>query len=96
MDQVQAVVDGLGSPHQALRADDRLRALNGVLLSRTDVHTSNLYLLVRSDAVLTVNEVRAAVAPLGLTVRCFVRGPRADNPFRHLDPGQCGNTIETR
>ncbi len=88
-DQVQAVVIGLHTPQQAHHVDRILRTMEGVLVSRTDQHTSNLFLLLRPGSPVTRDLVLQRLAPMGLEVRCWTRGPRSDAPFHHLDPDQC-------
>lgn len=88
-DQVQAIVIGLRSPQQALQADKHLNAIPGVLLTRTDHHTRNLFLLVNASGPDVEAAVRSALAPLGLKLACWTRGPRSTQPFAHLDPENC-------
>lgn len=88
--QVQAVISGLHTPQQALHVDDVLRGIDGVLVSRTDVRTSNLFMLVRADVQVDPGMVRAMLAPSGLTLTCWTRGPSGDAPFAALDPNECG------
>ena len=92
VDQVQAIVIGLRSPQHALQADRHLNAIPGVLLTRTDQHTQNLFLLVNADSPDVEAAIRSALAPLGLKLSCWTRGPRRDRPFVHLDPEQCDET----
>ena len=96
VDQVQAVVFGLDTPQEALRADQHLGHIPGVLLTRTDVRTRNLYMLVKAESPDQEQAVRAALGQLGLRLACWTRAPRSDGPFDHLDPDRCGETPSVR
>lgn len=87
--QVQAVVTGVHTAQQAQHADRALLELEGVRMSRTDVNTANLFLLVRADSPVNETLVGQALAPSGIRVHCWVRKPRSDAPIRPLDPAQC-------
>lgn len=92
VEQVQAVVIGLRSPQQALQADRHLSGIPGVQLTRTDMHTSNLFMLVDAASPDQESAVRSSLSSLGLRLACWRRSPRSDAPFRHLDPDQCQET----
>lgn len=88
-DQVQAVVHGLRSPQQALHVDQIIHGMNGVLLSRTDATSENLFILVRADVALDPTELRALLAPMGIRIACWTRRPRSEAPYQPLDPKAC-------
>lgn len=88
-EQVQAVIAGLRTPQEALMVDRHLRHVPGVLLTRTDLHTSNLYMLVRADSPDQEEAVRASLERMGLHLGCWTRAPRNGEPFMHLDPARC-------
>ena len=88
--QVQAVVEGLRSPQHAYEADKLLRALPGVIISRTDHNTRNLFMRVSPQCAVSAASLNGTLAELGMSVRCFQRGPVGPEPFRHLDPRSCG------
>lgn len=88
-DQVQAVIIGLHTPQQAHHVDELLRTMDGVLVSRTDLHTSNLFMLVRADSPMTRALVDQRLVGTNLEVRCWTRSPRTEAPFHHLDAQQC-------
>lgn len=88
--QVQAVVDGLRSREQAAYIQEQLRQLAGVRVARVDHNTRNLMLQVDPGSTLTADALQAALQPLGLGVRCYVRAPLGPAPFRHFDPRTCG------
>ena len=94
--QVQAVVDGVRSPQHAYEADLVLRALPGVVLTRTDHNTRNLLMHVPADLPISAAVLNEALATLGMSVRCYQRGPIGQGPFRHLDPRDCGLTPTVR
>ena len=87
--QVQAVVDGLSSTRHAYRADELLRMQPGVVMSRTDLNTSNLYLQVTPDCALDQAVINTLLSPIGLSVRCLRREEAGTAPFRHLGTGPC-------
>ena len=89
VDQVQAVIRGLRTPQEAFMVDKHLGHIPGVLLTRTDQHTSNLYMLVRADSPDQQQAVRAALVKMGLHLGCWTRTPRNGEPFTHLDPDRC-------
>lgn len=89
VDQVQAVVHGIHTPQQAMHVDHVIRAMSGVLVSRTDPTTRNLFLLVRADAALDPDAIRAKLAPMGLALSCWTRRARPATPFAPLDPAEC-------
>lgn len=88
-EQVQAVINGLRTPQEALMVDRHLGHIPGVLLTRTDLHTSNLYMLVRADSPDQEEAVRATLERMGLHLGCWTRTPRNGEPFAHLDPARC-------
>ncbi len=88
-EQVQAVISGLRTPQEALMVDKHLGHIPGVLLTRTDLHTSNLYMLVRVGSADQQEAVRAALGRMGLHLGCWTRTPRNGEPFTHLDPDRC-------
>ena len=88
--QVQAVVDGLRSPQHAHEAALLIGQQPGVRVCRVDHNTRNLMLQVDASCGLTREQVATLIAPLGMDVRCWTRGPLTAEPFRHLDPRACG------
>ena len=88
-EQVQAVISGLRTPQEALMVDRQLGHVPCVLLTRTDLHTSNLYMLVRASSPDQEEAVRASLARMGLHLGCWTRTPRIGEPFTHLDPARC-------
>lgn len=92
IEQVQAIVSGLRTAQEALVVDRHLGHIPGVLLSRTDLHTSNLFMLVKADSPDQEQAVRAALDLLGLRLGCWTRTPRSDRPFTHLVLARCTET----
>lgn len=88
-EQVQAVITGLRTPQEALMVDRHLGHIPGVLLTRTDLHTSNLYMLVRVGSPDQEEAVRATLERMGLHLGCWTRAPLNGEPFTHLDPARC-------
>ena len=88
--QVQAVVDGLRSPRHAHEAALIIGQQPGVRVCRVDHNTRNLMLQVDPSCGLTKEQVATLIAPLGMDIRCWERGPLTADPFRHLDPRTCG------
>jgi hypothetical protein len=89
IDQVQAVVHGLRTPQQALHVDQMIHAVDGVLVSRTDFASRNLFILLRSDSALDPEALRTMLAPSGIRLSCWSRRPRSQQPFEPLDPSAC-------
>ena len=96
VEQVQAVISGLRTPQEALNVDRNLGHIPGVLLTRTDLYTSNLFMLVKAESADQQQAVRASLRQLGLHLGCWARTPRSDQPFTHLDPGRCEETPVVR
>lgn len=96
VEQVQAVISGLRTAQGALNVDQHLGHIPGVLLTRTDLHTSNLYMLVRADSPDQEEAVRAALQRMGLHMGCWTRAPRNGEPFMHLDPDRCDELPHVR
>lgn len=90
MEQLQAVVDGLSSPQHAAQVNAVLTVMPGVLMSRLDHNTSNLFMHLAPGAHMDAAILGAALAPFGLTVRCCKRGETTGGKFHHLDPQACG------
>ncbi|MCB0765532.1 MAG: hypothetical protein KDB84_12540 [Flavobacteriales bacterium] len=88
-ERIQCIVDGVRSPHHAHQADLVLRDQQGVLLTRTDYNTRNLLLHVALNSTLDKARVNELLAPLGMSVRCFTRGPLDGSAYRHMDPRDC-------
>jgi len=94
--QVQALLEGVRSPQHAHHVDLLLLELDGVLMSRTDVHHGDLLLLVRADSPVDEGAVAEVLARTGVRMRCWTRRPREDAPFKRLDPRECAATPEAR
>lgn len=95
-EQVQAVITGLRTPQEALQVDRHLGHIPGVLLTRTDLHTSNLYMLVRAESPDQEVAARAALDQMGLHLGCWRRTPRNGEPFVHLDPAHCNDLPQVK
>jgi len=91
--QIQAIVNGVNSPHHAHQADLILRQEHGVLMSRTDHNTRNILLHVAPDSELDMAALNTLLAPIGMSVRCVQRTLLGSAPFKHLDPRQCDGTL---
>ena len=89
VDRVQAAVYGLHSAQQAHHIDVILNGLQGVLLSRTDLHSRNLFLFVRSDSPVSATQVQQLLKPMGVRIGCWTRAPRTDEPFHPVDADHC-------
>lgn len=89
VEQVQAIISGLRTPQEALNVDRHLGHIPGVLLTRTDLHTNNLFMLVEPESADQEQAVRASLRQLGLRLGCWTRAARSDQPFKHLDPARC-------
>jgi hypothetical protein len=91
VDRVQAAVYGLHSAQQAHHIDIILNGLQGVLLSRTDVHSRNLFLFVRSDSPVNEAQLQQLLKPMGVRIGCWSRAPRTDEPFHPVDADHCAD-----
>jgi hypothetical protein len=89
MDRIQAAVFGLHSAQQAHHVDIILNGLQGVLLSRTDLHSRNLFLFVRADSPISEAQLQQLLKPMGVRIGCWSRTPRTDEPFHPLDADHC-------
>lgn len=90
LQEVQAIVDGLRSPQHAAQADDIIRQMPGVVMSRTDWNTRNFLMHTTSEGNMDATQLNALLQPIGLSLRCFQRQPVGSVPFHHLDPRACG------
>lgn len=93
LQQVQAVVDGISSPQHAAMANEVLAPIAGVVMSRLDFRTKNLFMHVRPDCQLDAASLRLLIEPLGLSVRCFQRRNAVTGQFSHLDPQNCDTPL---
>lgn len=89
VDRVQAAVFGLHSAQQAHHIDIILNGLQGVVLSRTDVHSRNLFLFVRADSPIREAQLQQLLKPMGVRLGCWSRAPRTDEPFHPVDADHC-------
>lgn len=90
LQQIQAVVDGVLSPQHAAQVNAPLRGLPGVHMSRVDHHTSNLFMHVEAGSPVDATVLANVLEPFGVSVRCFRRSAAGAEPFKHLDPQNCG------
>ena len=95
--QVQAVIEGVRTPQHAHQAAVLIRQLPGVEMGRVDHNTRNLLLHLGPGSPVTQAQLDQAIAPLGLSLRCYRRSPlEGAGPFRHLDPRTCGQAPAER
>lgn len=93
LQQVQAVVDGIDSPQHAALANEALTPIAGVVMSRLDFRTKNLFMHVRPDCQMDAASLRLLIEPFGLSVRCFQRSNVITGQFSHLDPQNCDTPL---
>lgn len=94
--QVQAVIEGVRTPQHAHQAAVLIRQLPGVDMGRVDHNTRNLLLHLDPASPVTQAQLEQVIAPLGMSLRCYRRGPIEGAPFRHLDPRTCGQAPADR
>lgn len=88
--QIQAVVDGLETGHQARQAGEVLRTRKDVSSAHFDPGSRNMLVRILPGSDLDRPSINALLAPLGLTVRCVHRKEVEDDQlFEHLDPSTC-------
>lgn len=90
LNRIQTLVHGTVSPQHAQQVAMILRARPGVVMCRVDHNTHNILLHVDPMCDITVVEMNQLLAPVEVSVSCFMRSPTIDAPFKHLDPTHCG------
>ncbi|GEM_PF-2230490 len=90
LNRIQTLVHGTVSPQHAHQAAMILRARPGVVLCRVDHNTHNILLHVDPACTITLADMNQLLAPVAMSVSCFIRTPSITAPFKHLDPAQCG------
>ena len=89
LDVVQAVIIGDLNETQVRTAMHVLHAIPGEEMSRIDSRSRNLYMHVKPDCAISRHQLSIYLAPLGLHVRCYVRGPLTSAPYHELDQRSC-------
>ncbi len=94
--QLQGVVVGLQDPQLARQLSLLVNELDGVVISRFDVHTQNVMVQMHPSCALDHATLNALLEPHGVRVRCVTRSTVGAAPFRHLDPQTCREPDQTR
>ncbi len=87
--RIRAIVQDVRNARQAHEVDVALRAIPGVLMSRTDFNTRNVLMEVTADCAIDRELVRSLLQPYGLSVSCWSREIQSDHDFEPLDPRTC-------